>query len=307
MKKSEKKEEVEELLEDATKEKNKKEEPKKETPKKEENKSNNILVTLLIVALLIVFFFIGYAVGGTRIINKISEKNNTEEKEDDNNTEEKEEVEEKITFTNSELEKYINYVSPISGGGPAAKLYNVDKVVASNLSSREKIEYAGGNIYPKHTTSSDYTYDIISEDEVKKVVEETYGKGTYERTTFNLACGDYIFHNDDNKYYSRTGCGGISDTIVENRIIDYKATKNKLEITTAYAFIDSNAKIYKDYDKKIILDDVNVEISEYKDYLTNYVKNNEDKLYHIVYVFESTDGINYYFKEFTNSKYFEKK
>lgn len=275
---------------------------KVEDIEKAEKSSNGIQITLLVVLLLAVFFAFGYAVGGTRIIsdvNKASTKENTNKGE--TNSSETPIEEEKVTFTDSELEKYVNYIMPVSGAGPSAKVFNVNKVVASELSTRDRIEYTGHEIYKNRTTSSDNAYDIISEDIVKNRVEEVFGEGTYERTIFNLECGDYIFHEDDNKFYTRTGCGGITDTLVENLPIDYKATKNKLEITTAYAFADSNNKVYKDYNKQNAVADVTVEMNQVREFLTDYVKNHKDELNHIVYVFESKDGIHYYFKELTNN------
>lgn len=271
--------------------------------KKAEKNSNGLLITLLVILLLGVFFAFGYAIGGTRIISEVNKndtKENTNKKE--SNSSETPVEEEKVTFTDSELKEYVDYIMPISGNGPSAKIFNVNKVVASELSARDKIEYTGHEIYKNRTTSSDYAYDIISEDIVKNRVEEVFGEGTYERTIFNLGCGDYIFHEDDNKFYSKTGCGGTTDTLVENLPIDYKATKNKLEITTAYAFADSNNKVYKDYNKQNAVADVTVEMNQVSEFLTDYVKNHKDELNHIVYVFESKDGIHYYFKELTNNK-----
>ena len=293
----EKKENIEEL------EKTKKIEVK--DIKKEENKKSHVLlITILIILLLVAFFGFGYALGGTGIVNKIKKQQDTKEtKKEKEETEEKETTkEESVSFTESQLDKYVNYISPISSSGPSSLIYNVDKVEASKLSTKEKMNYVGHAIYEKTTKSSDFRYSIVAEEDVKKVVDEIYGNGTYERTSFNLGCTDYVFHNDDNKYYSETGCGGTSDTIVKNIVIDYKATKNKLEITTAYAFIDSESKIYKNYNKQVVLSENNVDFNKHEEFLENYIKENKDKLNHIVYVFESEDGTNYYFKEFTNNK-----
>ena len=276
-------------------EKEKVEELEEEPTKKVEKKGHPLLVTLLIIVLLIVFFGFGYAMGGTNTVKDVTEQNNTKENEA------KESGDETVSFSESELEKYVNYISPVSIG-PSAKLYKADKVVASELSSKEKIEYVGHSIFERQKTTADASEALVSEEDVKKVIEEIYGPSTYERTTFNLGCGDYKFNSNDNYYHTQTGCGGATDKIEKNVVIDYKATKNKLEITTAYAFTDSSRHIYKDYDYKTKLED-SISASDNNEVvsnLTKYIKDNKDKLNNIVYTFESSDGKNYYFKELKN-------
>lgn len=213
--------------------------------------------------------------------------------------------EEDITFSNSELEKYVNYISP-EGKKVSDLLYNVEHINSKELSVADKINYISTLVYSMHTQTSDAKYSIISENDVKNVVEEVYGPNTYERTTFKLGCGEYIFNENDSNYYSKTGCGGATSIYASNVIVDYVASKTKLEITTAYVFFDiTTNKIYKDYNRSDVLDDYYVGSSDANKidvYLQEYVKSNKNKLNTIVYTFESTDGINYYFKEFTNNK-----
>ena len=201
--------------------------------------------------------------------------------EKETKTEEKittKEKEENVTFSDSELEKYVNYISPASYG-PSELLYNIDTVDAKSLSVSDKIKYIAGQVYSKHTSTSDYSYDIISESAVKNVLEEIYGPNTYEKTTFNLGCGDYTLNENDKNYYSKTGCGGTTATYTSNVITGYKATKSKLEITTTYAFFNGETNtIYKDYNKTISLDTyTGGSTEETTTYLDNYVKNNKDK------------------------------
>ena len=217
--------------------------------------------------------------------------------------EETEKQEETITFSNAELQEYVDYIVPVSIG-PSAKLFNVDKVVASELSAGEKVEYIGRLVYAKHTSSADYDWDIIAESDVKNAVEKIYGPNTYKRAEFTLGCGQYTLR-DDEKYYSRTGCGGTTATFVKNIVIDYTATKEKLEITTAYAFANPDG-IFKDFDNGSAQNQLE-EHSEsnqdnMSDYLENYIKEHKNELHHIVYTFESPDEVNYYFKEFVNQK-----
>lgn len=259
-----------------------------------------IIIVLLIVVVLGLTCYICYDKGilfGNKGTNASStnenKKNNKQNKTED----------ESVTFSDSELEKYVNYISPTSIG-PSALIYDTDAINSKSLSAADKIKYIGSYVYNKHTTTSDYQYDIISEYDVKNAVEEVYGPNAYQKTTFNIGCGDYTFNESDQKYYSKTGCGGTTSTIVSDVITDYKATKSKLEITTAYAFFDGMTnKIYKDYDESISLDDyTGGSTSETESYLKDYIKNNKDKLNTIVYTFESTDGRNYYFTGFTNNK-----
>lgn len=261
-----------------------------------------ILIILLIVLVLGLICYICYD-KGIIFNSKETTLDTTEKAEDNTQDTTKNDEDEKIVFSDSELEKYVNYISPASIG-PSALIYNTGYVNAKNLSVADKIKYIGSHVYSKHTSTSDYEYDIIAENDVKNAVEEVYGPNSYEKTTFNLGCGDYTLNESDGNYYSKTGCGGTTATSVSNVIIDYKATKNKLEITTVYAFFDGMTnKIYKDYNKSIPLDDYTGDnTTEIESYMKEYAKNNKDRLYHIVYTFESNDGTNYYFKEFTNNK-----
>lgn len=280
-----------------------------------ENENNNItkkkgkdlviIISVLVIVILSLICYICYDKGIIFNSNKTSTTKTTEKEKNDSpnkNEEKEEEEEENITFSDSELETYVNYISPLSNG-PSALIYNTDHISSKNLSPAKKIEYIGSHIYSKHTSTPDFQYDIISENDIKNEIEKIYGKNSYERTSFNLGCGDYNLNQNEGNYYSKTGCGGSNATFVSNIVIDYKATKKKLEITTVYAFIDGmENKIYKDYNKSIPLDNYTDGNVEPTTFLNEYIKNNKDKLNRIVYTFESNDGINYYFKEFTNNK-----
>ena len=259
---------------------------------KKEGKGAIIVIGLLFLVILGLSLYICYDKGIFK--TKETDISDTSKKEKTNTKNEKKS--EGVTFSDSELEKYVNYISPVSIG-PSALIYDKDVVYADSLSAGDKVKYIGSYVYSKHTTSPDYQYDIISEIDVKSSVEEVYGLNSYEKTTFNLGCGNYTINENENKYYSQTGCGGTTATIVSNLITDYKATKNKLEITTAYAFFDGMTnKIYKDYNKNTVLDEYESNnITEAEAYLKEYVKKNKDRLNTIVYTFNSSDGKNYYF------------
>ena len=269
-------------------------EEKNEPVTKKKGKGTTIVIILLVIIVLGLVCYICYDKGilfsnRKKNTSSINEKNKQNKSED-----------ESITFSDSELEKYVNYISPMTIG-PSALLFDTDTVNSKSLSASNKIDYIGELVYSKQTTSSDYQYSIVSETDVKNAVEEVYGPNSYEKTTFNLGCDDYTLNENDKNYYSKTGCGGASPISVSNIIIDYKATKSKLEITTAYAFFDAMTnKIYKDYNKSVSLDEYTGDNIE--SYLKDYVKNNKDKLNTIIYTFESSDGRNYYFTEFKNNK-----
>lgn len=266
---------------------------------KKKGNGTTIVIVLLVVAILGLACYICYD-KGILFSNKETTTSGTDKKENNNNQIKPED--ESVTFSDSELEKYVNYISPASIG-PAALLYDTTAINSNSLSTADKIKYIGTLVYSKHTSTSDYQYDVISESDVKNAVEEVYGPNTYEKTTFNLGCGDYTLNENEKNYYSRTGCGGSTATSVSNVVIDYKATKSKLEITTAYAFFDGMTnKIYKDYNKSISLDEYTGSPSEIESSLKSYVKNNKEKLNTIIYTFESSNGINYYFTGFKNNK-----
>lgn len=266
---------------------------------KKKGNGTTIVIVLLVVAILGLACYICYD-KGILFSNKETTTSGTDKKENNNSQIKPED--ESVTFSDSELEKYVNYISPASIG-PAALLYDTTAINSNSLSTADKINYIGTLVYSKHTSTSDYQYDVISENDVKNAVEEVYGPNTYEKTTFNLGCGDYTLNENEKNYYSRTGCGGSTATSVSNVVIDYKATKSKLEITTAYAFFDGMTnKIYKDYNKSISLDEYTGSPSEIESSLKSYVKNNKEKLNTIVYTFESSNGINYYFTGFKNNK-----
>lgn len=266
---------------------------------KKKGNGTTIVIVLLVVAILGLACYICYD-KGILFSNKETTTSGTDKKENNNSQIKPED--ESVTFSDSELEKYVNYISPASIG-PAALLYDTTAINSNSLSTADKIKYIGTLVYSKHTSTSDYQYDVISESDVKNAVEEVYGPNTYEKTTFNLGCGDYTLNENEKNYYSRTGCGGSTATSVSNVVIDYKATKSKLEITTAYAFFDGMTnKIYKDYNKSISLDEYTGSPSEIESSLKSYVKNNKEKLNTIIYTFESSNGINYYFTGFKNNK-----
>lgn len=266
---------------------------------KKKGNGTTIVIVLLVVAILGLACYICYD-KGILFSNKETTTSGTDKKENNNSQIKPED--ESVTFSDSELEKYVNYISPASIG-PAALLYDTTAINSNSLSTADKINYIGTLVYSKHTSTSDYQYDVISESDVKNAVEEVYGPNTYEKTTFNLGCGDYTLNENEKNYYSRTGCGGSTATSVSNVVIDYKATKSKLEITTAYAFFDGMTnKIYKDYNKSISLDEYTGSPSEIESSLKSYVKNNKEKLNTIIYTFESSNGINYYFTGFKNNK-----
>ena len=266
---------------------------------KKKGNGTTIVIVLLVVAILGLACYICYD-KGILFSNKETTTSGTDKKENNNNQIKPED--ESVTFSDSELEKYVNYISPASIG-PAALLYDTTAINSNSLSTADKINYIGTLVYSKHTSTSDYQYDVISESDVKNAVEEVYGPNTYEKTTFNLGCGDYTLNENEKNYYSRTGCGGSTATSVSNVVIDYKATKSKLEITTAYAFFDGMTnKIYKDSNKSISLDEYTGSPSEIESSLKSYVKNNKEKLNTIIYTFESSNGINYYFTGFKNNK-----
>ena len=264
---------------------------------KGKNKGLIIVVVLLILIVLGLTFYICYDKG------VFGKKENGSSASIEENNEQNGTEDENVEFSDSELQKYVNYIKP-TGFKDYALLYNVDKVDAKSLSVGDKIKYIGSYVYSKSTTTSDAQYDTILENDVKSAVEEVYGPNSYEKATFNLGCGDYTLNETEKKYYSKTGCGAGGLISVSNQIIDYKATKSKLEITTAYVFFDGETnKIYKDYNRSIILDNyTETTRDETATYLKEYAKSNKDKLSTIVYTFESADGINYYFTGLVNNK-----
>lgn len=269
------------------------EEKKLETKKK----GNGLLITiivLLVIIILLLGFYICYDKGIIFQGNAEKDKEATEKKE-------KTEEEENIEFSESELEEYVNSIRPVNIG-PSALIYNSNGVKESELSPREKIEYIGVNLNMKAVSNGNEAY--LSENDVKNAVEKVYGPNTYEKTTFNLGCGDYVLEEATGRYVTITGCGGSSTTIVSNPVVEYKATNKKLEITTAYAFYSiASKKMFKDFDLQMEIESRTDDASPMtEESLKEYAKVNQDRLFHITYVFESTDGNNYYFKEFKNDK-----
>ena len=270
----------------------------------EKKKSSKGLICLVIILLLVVCGLVGYIVYDKVVLS--NPKDNTEEKNIKNNSKKDEKKEEEsIDFSDAELEKYVGYFP----GAPGA-LQEKDEIKASTMSIGSKIHFISHMVLSKEQllkpeefiNEGNSQYDaFILESDVKDAVELVYGPNTYSKTTFNLGCGDYVLNETAGKYYTKTGCGSTSAIIVSNEIIDYEATKSKLEITTSYAFLDGMTnKINKDYG--ISIDDYNGDANTAKDYLKEYVKTNKDKLNHIVYSFESSDGVNYYFTSMIKKK-----
>lgn len=269
--------------------------------KVEEVKQSNISGIIIGFLLAVVLGLVCYICYDKGILFNNNQPENNNEVIENNQTTQKEEP---VTFTDSQLQKYVDYISPISFSGPSAALYDTSSISAATLSPSYKIQYIASYVFSKATSSADYQYSTISEIDVKNAVEEVYGPNTYARTTFNLGCGTYTFNTNDNKYYATTGCGGTSPVVTNNTIIGYKATKDKLEITTAYVFLNGMTnKLYKDYNMTIEVGNYTGSATEgIEANLKNYVKNNKEKLNTIVYTFESNNGNNYYFTGFKNNK-----
>lgn len=264
-------------------------------------KKDSMGIIILVIILILVFLVGGYLIYANHMIGNQANKND-EHSGNKVQDESLETEEDGGPITESDLDEYAHYISP--GSSPSALLYNTSSVDSKKLSAAEKINYIASYLQRKVSLSADNQYNILTEDDVKGAVEKVYGPNTYQRTTFNLGCGDYTFNESDGKYYSKTGCGGSTAFFDTNVVIDSKITADKLEITTAYVFYDGmTAKIYKDFDKTIELGDfAGGNSDEISGYLINYINDNKDHLNHIVYTFESTDGVHYYFKGFTNSK-----
>jgi len=257
--------------------------------KVERNTKHIWWLTIVMVVLLVATALGGYLVGASRVVNEVVEQKEQVEKQE----------EETVEFSTEELTKYVNYIYP-SSIGPADTIFNVKSVKADNLSVAEKLNYIGANLYKKQKSSESYEYSYLDEADVKSLMEEVYGPNTYKREKFSLGCGTYEYKENENRFAARTGCGGFTMTQVQNDVIDYKATKTRLEITTAYVFHNGDDhKIYKDYNLSNSLGEYKEQ--DVKEYLSKYIKDNKDNLNHITYVFESEDGQNYYFKEFTNT------
>ena len=276
---------------------NKKISNKKRVVVYKQSNQSGIIIGFLLAVVLGLICYICYDKG--ILFNNQPTENNNEITENGQTTQK----EESVTFTDSQLEKYVNYISPVSFG-PSALIYNTASVNAATLSAAEKIQYIGNHVSSKHTSSANHQYSMISEIDVKNAVEEVYGPNTYARTTFNLGCGDYKFNETDKKYYAQTGCGGTTPRVASNVIIGYNATKTKLEITTAYVFLDGmTGKLYKNYDMTVELGNYTGSVTDdMESNLRNYIKNNKEKLNTIVYTFESSNGSNYYFTGFKNNK-----
>ena len=123
----------------------------------EEKKKSNVGLIILVVILLLACAGMGTFIFVNK--DKLTTKENSSVKEQMKNNNQKE-AEESVTFSDSELEKYVNYISPASIG-PSAAIYDADTVTAKNLSAAKKIEYIGSKVYANHTSTSDYQYDII--------------------------------------------------------------------------------------------------------------------------------------------------
>ena len=109
---------------------------------KKKNSTKDIIIIFLVAAL---FGFAGFFVTD-KLMNQKPKKNEggtTEEKE-----KKKEEKEESITFSDSELQEYVNNLTPVSIG-PSELLYNLDTIRSEKMSAKEKIELIGSKVYEK--------------------------------------------------------------------------------------------------------------------------------------------------------------
>ncbi len=261
------------------------------------DKQSNKKFIIIIVILVVIILLLGGYIVKDKFLTKQEKNVNTEEKTQKETKDNDELVEESIEMTEKALKNYLDRI------GPDSKIISEDEVTVDTISLSEKIGYINPYISPKVKRSSDYSYEYIKEDDLKNMVNEVYGPNTYQKTTFNLGCGTFSLNEKTKLYTAQTGCGGTSATFESNEMINYKATKSKLEIVTAYAIYDGTTnKIYKDAAQKEVVGSYSSDgdTEEIQNYLDNYVKENKDKLNHITYKFESNDGDHYYFKGFTN-------
>lgn len=273
-----------------------------------DNKKSKVMMTLVIILSMIVV-----VLGTYIVVDKLAIVRGTESKDNNEEKKDKDEKKEEVTFTDARLQEFIDYIMPC-GFEASEDIYGVDGFDATTSTSRDRMNYLCSYIVDKSYDKQAYTsndkngvrYDlrVVSEEIVRNRVELVYGPGVYERISFPSGCGAFKYDESDGNFYSGTGCGGTSNLMVNRIIVGYKANKSKLEITTAYAIADFyTGKIYSDYEMTNEIYDIgsnDYTIVENK--LKEYVKENESKLNHIVYTYESSDGVNFYFTNFKNIK-----
>ena len=262
--------------------------------------SNKTYIVIICLLLLIIIFLGGYIV-----YDKAFEKNNTTNTSNDTTNETADSSTYEVLLSDPEIEKYISYIMP----KPFSFISDKEYLNADSLSAKDKIEYARLSEYAELLFYTDQKYtpiNTLSEEDVKNFVEKIYGPNTYSKTTFTLGCGEYVLNEVDHKYYYSkvTGCGGTTAGWEEyNTIIGYKKSDNKLEITTAYVRLRYDHKLFKKSGDSEPITTIPDNITDTDNYLKAYIQNNQDKLYHLIYTFESNDGINYYFKELKNTRF----
>lgn len=247
-----------------------------------------ILILSIVVCVLSYFLFIN-----KDFICKGDSNNNVVEKENDSVQEEDSTVE--LNIDNSYIKKLYSYVH--FRVGINKKVYEYAKRSVSEMSDYEKSSLAA-NIYSSsaYSLNPNKTIDpamAIDEEAVKNAYELVFGEGTYKRMdSISYTCGSISYNASTKRYESPGGgCGGTSVSFIDEAII--KATKynDRIEIVAANVLVHYVEKTYSKDGQ--VLGTFTEQPS--KEEITNFIRNNSDKLQQYTYTFKlGNDGFYYY-------------
>jgi len=253
---------------------------------KEENVKgqNKFLVTILVVVLLLVFLGLGYAMGGTKVVEKVVEKKSVSDKGcNDGSALTKVEADSLV----NNLWKRVNFNAMLDINNYAELNYNGMKV--SEMSDSLKNEIASKYI---QATADNEMYKVtVKEENVRYAYDSIFGAGTYkEGQPIADWCGGksdlFVYDSTFKTYTAPTpGCGGTSLVSISEFITKVEKSSSQLIITSVMGLYHYDKKVlYNDYESAI--NDKNpVDVSNVEN-VSEFMKKNKDSLSQYKYTFD---------------------
>lgn len=258
---------------------------------KEENVKgqNKFLVTILVVVLLLVFLGLGYAMGGTKVVEKVVEKKSVSDKGcNDGSALTKVEADSLV----NNLWKRVNFNAMLDINNYAELNYNGMKV--SEMSDSLKNEIASKYI---QATADNEMYKVtVKEENVRYAYDSIFGAGTYkEGQPIADWCGGksdlFVYDSTFKTYTAPTpGCGGTSNVVFYESMTKVEKSSLQLKITSTLGFYNvEHQKLYKSLEDGTNNTNPVDGFSGNEADARNYIKSNDSAFSQYVYTFEITD------------------
>lgn len=254
-----------------------------------EKKRSNIVFVVIIIILMLV-------IGGLSYYTFFY-KTNTVEKIKNDEVSDKNEVAEEVAVEldvdNAYIKSLYKNVHSNYYNGIDTNVFNYEKRSVSEMSDEEKSSLAA-NIYSS-SVNKIYSGYSIDEEDVKDAFEVLFGIGSYNQmSTIKYGCTVLNYDVNNKRYYTESpDCGGTSSGSFYEKIIKAVRYSDRIEITTAYVFIDAiDNNFYKDINCSTVVGNYTTTAENEK---STFIDNNKDNLQQNTYTFKMDDNGFYYY------------